>query len=136
MDGGNVHAIRYLKHRGPMGCRHDPTTLRSQTKQVHPSDGTVWNKAGACAMDTVFKRLPQSGADTAVLDGIEERSSRGTVIFVIHDLSASQPYRQFGLMTHQRICLGPCSSQWTGLREEGDIQGCGLFSWTGVNQWA
>ena len=34
MDGGNVHAIRYLKHRGPMGCRHDPTTLRSQVAAI------------------------------------------------------------------------------------------------------
>lgn len=64
------------------------------------------------------------------------RSSGGTVIFVIHDLGASQPYRQFGLMTHQRICLGPCKSQRTRVRDEGDIQGCGLFSWTGVNQRA
>ena len=27
-------------------------------------------------------------------------------------------------------------SQRTRVREEGDIQRCGLFSWTGVNQWA
>lgn len=34
MDGGGVHAIRYLKPRGPMGYRHGPTRLRSQVAAI------------------------------------------------------------------------------------------------------
>ncbi len=63
-------------------------------------------------------------------------SSSGTVTFVIHDLGASYPHRRFGLMTHQRVCVGPSKSQRTRVREEGDNRGCGLFSWPEVNQWA
>lgn len=32
---------------------------------------------------------------------------RATMTLSIHGLAPRQPHRQFGLMTHQRICLGP-----------------------------
>lgn len=70
-------------------------------------------------------------AQTLLRGGVREASS-GTVIFAIHDLGAGQPYRQFGLMTHQRICLGPRKSQRTRVTSRSAVCSAGRGSIRGA----